>query len=80
MKTFAATASALLLTASAGFAQDRMAASAILAAIEARGFTVIEMDDEGGWLEVEAISADGRRVEIHVESSTGEIIREGVDD
>jgi hypothetical protein len=59
---------------------DGASVSAVIAAIEAKGFTVIEMDDEGGWLEVEATNAEGRRVELHVDASTGEIIREGVDD
>jgi uncharacterized protein YpmB len=80
MKTFTAAACVLVLTASAGIAQDRMSISAVIAAIEAKGFTVIEMDDEGGWLEVEATNAEGRRVELQVDTATGEIIREGVDD
>jgi uncharacterized membrane protein YkoI len=80
MKTFTAVAFVLVLTASAGVAQEKMSVSAVIAAVEAKGFTVIEVDDEGGWLEVEATNAEGRRVELQVDASTGEIIREGVDD
>jgi hypothetical protein len=80
MKTFTAAACVLVLTASTSMAQDRIPVSAVIAAIEAKGFTVIEMDDEGGWLEVEATNAEGRRVELQVDAATGEIIREGVDD
>jgi hypothetical protein len=80
MKMIVAATAAFGLMATAATAQERMAVSAVLAAVEAKGFTVIEVDDEGGWLEVEATNAQGRRVELFVDPSDGEVIREGFDD
>jgi uncharacterized membrane protein YkoI len=80
MKTIVVATAVLGLMATAVTAQERLAVSAVLAAVEAQGFTVIELDDEGGWLEVEATNAQGRRVELLVDPSTGKIIREGFDD
>jgi hypothetical protein len=80
MKMIVAATAAFGLMATAATAQERMAVSAVLAAVEAKGFTVIEVDDEGGWLEVEATNAQGRRVELLVDPSDGEVIREGFDD
>jgi hypothetical protein len=80
MKMIVAATAAFGLMATAATAQERMAVSAVLAAVEAKGFTVIEVDDEGGWLEVEATNAQGRHVELLVDPSDGEVIREGFDD
>lgn len=82
MKTIAITA-AFLMLGSAAIAQQTPAAqplSALIAGLEAKGYQILDADLEGSWMEVDAITKDGRPVELIVDARTGEITHEGVDD
>lgn len=81
MKTFTLATVALLL-APAAFAQTAapLSLSALIAGLEAKGYQVLDADLEGTWMEVDAITKDGRPVELIVDARTGEITHEGVDD
>lgn len=50
--------------------------SSLLALIEAQGYRIIEAEATGRWFEVEAITADGRRVELYADANTGQIVQE----
>ena len=70
----------------AAFVSTGWAASTLSAAIgqlEQKGYVIIELeedDDRADTIEVKAMRADGRKVEMLVETSTGRIIREKLDD
>lgn len=77
-------AAALLLTGAAAVAQPRAQtakASFSRAAerVEAQDFTILEMDRDQNGFDVEALAADGRRLELDV-AADGAILRQRLDD
>ncbi len=68
------------LVASAATARTPLTLTAAISAVEAKGYTVHEIDSEGSRFEVEATTRDGARVELIVDAATAEILRAGVDD
>lgn len=78
MKTKLLTACAFAMVATASAAQP--SASAALQAVEAKGYTVTEIDREGGWFEVDALTQSGARVELIVDASSAKILGEAADD
>lgn len=66
-----------LIGASAGMAGSLVPA---LTQIEAQGYEILEVDARGSEIEIEAIRADGARVDLLVAASTGAIISETLDD
>lgn len=54
--------------------------SDLFAPLVAQGYRILDADAEGRWFEVEAIAADGRHVELIVDSQTGEIVLEHPED
>lgn len=81
MKTLAL-AAAVLIVAPAAFAQTAapQSLSSLIAGLEAKGYQVLDAELEGSWMEADAITRDGRPVELIVDARTGEISHEGVDD
>lgn len=81
MKTLALTA-AFLSFGSAAFAQTAapQPLSTLIAGLEAKGYQILDADLEGSWMEVDAITKDGRPVELIVDARSGAITHEGVDD
>jgi len=81
MKTLAL-ATAFLTLGSGAFAQTvtPQTLSSLIAGLEAKGYQVLDADMEGNWLEVDAITQDGRPVELVVDARTGEVTHEGIDD
>jgi hypothetical protein len=57
-----------------------MSVSAVAQMLEAKGYVVREIDTERGAYEVEAIDANGMRVEAYVHPVTGAILPYGDDD
>jgi hypothetical protein len=53
---------------------DWMSVSALAQSLEARGYVVREIDTERGAYEIEAVDANGMRVEAYVHPVTGEIL------
>lgn len=54
--------------------------SAIIAGLETQGYRVTDVDVDRDSIEVDAITSDGRRVELRVDSGTGAILSETPDD
>lgn len=81
MKTLALTAAVVML-APAAFSQTAapQSLSTVIAGLEAKGYQVRDADLEGPWMEVDAITNDGRRVELIVDARTGGITHERADD
>jgi uncharacterized membrane protein YkoI len=81
MRTLAFTA-ALVTLGTAAFAETTapQTLSSLIAGLEAKGYQVLDADVEGSWLEVDAITKDGRPVEMIIDARTGAITHEGVDD
>lgn len=81
MKTLAFAAAFLTLgTAASAQTAAPQPMSSLIAGLEAKGYQIFDADLEGSWMDVDAISKDGRRVELIVDARTGEITHEGVDD
>lgn len=68
------------LVATAAPAQTVSPLIAAITAIEAKGYKVDDIDNEGAWLDVDALNSKGQWVELIVDASTGEILREQLDD
>lgn len=81
MKTHAI-ATAVLTLGTGAFAQTAtpQPMSSLIAGLEAKGYQILDVDLEGSWMEVDAITKDGRGVELIVDARTEEITQEGVDD
>lgn len=56
-----------------------MSVSAVARMLEARGYTIREIEEDAGAYEVEAIDANGLRVKAYVHPVTGEILPHGGD-
>lgn len=72
-----------LALAAAGPALAQEAArplSAIIADLEAQGYRIGDIDVDRASIDVDAVTADGRRVDLRVDSGTGAIISETRDD
>lgn len=54
--------------------------SAIIAELEAQGYRISDIDVDRTSLDVDAVTADGRRMELRIDSGTGAIISETPDD
>lgn len=54
--------------------------SAIIADLEAQGYRIGDIDVDRASIDVDAVAADGRRVDLRVDSATGEILGETRDD
>ena len=80
MKIVLLTVGTLSLGATLAAAQPAMPLSAAVAALEAKGYTVREIEAEAAWLEVDATSPAGIRVELTVDAATADILRESRDD
>lgn len=80
MKTTLLTASAFAMVATASIAQSPLSASAALQAVEAKGYTVTEIDREAAWFEIDALMQNGMRVELIVDADTAKILSEAADD
>ena len=82
MKTLVLATAAAFMAAPAAFAQTAapQPLSTLIAGLEAKGYQVLDADLEGNWIEVDAITKDGRPVELIVDARSGEITHEGVDD
>lgn len=81
MKTVTLTAAFLVLgTAAIAETAAKQSLSALVAGLEAKGYQVLDADLEGNWMEVDALTKDGRPVELIVDARTGAVTHEGVDD
>ena len=54
--------------------------SAIIAGLETQGYRVTDVDVDRNSIEVDAVTSDGRNVELRVDSGTGAILSETPDD
>lgn len=54
--------------------------SAIIAELEAQGYRIGDIDVDRASIDVDAVTADGRRVDLRIDSATGAIISETRDD
>ncbi|WP_199229419.1 PepSY domain-containing protein [Azospirillum sp. TSO22-1] len=71
-----ATAAAHAQQTSQTAAADILSVRAVLDKVEAQGYRdITEVEREDGRYEVKATDADGRRVKIHVDGRTGEIVK-----
>ncbi len=67
------------LTLTAPMAQAASIVAA-LTQVEAQGYEILEVDTYGTRMEIDAFKSDGTRVELIVETATGEIVSERLDD
>lgn len=82
-RTLATLAAACGLAAFASTGQAASTLSATIGQLEQKGYVIVELeedDDRVDTIEVKAVRADGRKVEMLVETPTGRIIREKLDD
>jgi hypothetical protein len=77
--TLALTSFLVALTLTAPMAQAASIVAA-LTQVEAQGYEILEVDSYGTRIEIDAIKSDGTRVELIVETATGEIVSERLDD
>ena len=61
-------------------AQEARPLSAVVAALEAQGYRIGDIDVDRASIEVEAVTADGRRVDLRVDPGSGVILGETRDD
>jgi|LFEF01.1.fsa_nt_gb hypothetical protein len=66
--------------ASAGPGASPLSLTEAIKGIEAKGYTVLEIDREGIWFEVDALTVGGTRVELIVDAATAGILSETADD
>lgn len=78
--TLLALALGLGLATTAAQAQTASPLIAAITAIEAKGYKIDDIDNEGSWFDVDALNSKGQWVELIVDASTGEILRERLDD
>ncbi len=65
---------ALLAAGGAAFAQDALTEAEVRAKLEAQGYTKInDVEFDDGMWEADARSADGNRVQVRIDASTGEV-------
>lgn len=69
-------------TLAAGPASAASPIATAIGQLEEKGYLITEVDadDHADRLDIEAVRADGRRVELLVETSSGRILREELDD
>ncbi len=68
------------LVASTALAQTTPSLTAAISKIEAKGYKVHDIEREGSWLEIDATTRDGVRVELIVDAATAGVLRESADD
>ncbi len=61
-------------------AQEARPLSAIITGLEAQGYSISDIDVDRASIDVDAVTADGRRVDLRVDSATGQILSETRDD
>lgn len=71
---------ALALATGPVLAQEARPLSAIVADLEAQGYRISDIDVDRASIDVDAVAADGRRVDLRVDSTTGAILAETRDD
>lgn len=54
--------------------------SAIIADLEAQGYRISDIDVDRASIDVDAVAADGRRVDLRIDPATGAILGETRDD
>ncbi|TWT22465.1 PepSY domain-containing protein [Luteimonas marina] len=65
---------ALLAAGGAAFAQDALTEAEVRAKLEAQGYTKVnDVEFDDGMWEADARSADGNRVQVRIDASTGEV-------
>lgn len=71
------------LIAGTATAQTKAAAApsfaGVMAGLEAKGYRILDAETDDGWLEVEAIAANGQRVDLLVAPADGSIRHERPD-
>lgn len=80
MKLFATTLLALGVGVPVVQAQTALSLVETITRIETRGYTVLEIERDDGWFEVDALRSDGVRVELIVDVTTADVLRESLDD
>lgn len=76
-----ATLCATAVLSSAAIAQQTtLPLASVITAIEAKGYKVQDIESEGNWFDIEAITANGKRVDLIVDAKTAEILGESADD